>query len=351
MELFSAMPDQKRMYIGTDSGLSVMSQSSAGWQHCRHALDGKFIRAMANVRDANTVYACVTREGLYASRDAGESWDLALPGNVHSVAVDPNNPRVVYAGTEPVSLFRSADSGKSWAELTALKQQPEQVSDKWWFPQYPHEGHVLSIFVDWHDPRVLCVGLEHGGILRSVDGGDHWEDLSAGIEYLDIHTVKGDPNRSNLYYTATARGFYRSEQHGRDWIFSQQGIERSYFHDLVVIPGQPSTLLLATANGTPPAWMRKERAQAAIYRSTDDGLSWQQITGGLPASMERMVWNLTIDPNNRDHLYAATGEAQRQPTESGTTHGGVWASTDRGDTWKQVYEGPNTVRSVCVGVQ
>ena len=344
------MESMKRLYVGTDSGLTVLTGGGAEWLPYQDVLAGRFVRAMTAVRGINSAYACVIQDGLYATRNGGESWELALPGNVHSVTVDPNDPQIVYAGTEPVGLFRSSDGGRRWTELTALRNQPESVTEKWWFPQYPHESHVLSIFVDWHDPRVLCVGLEHGGILRSSDGGEHWEDISAGIEYIDIHTVKGDPLQPNLYYTATARGFYRSEHYGRDWLFSEHGIDRSYFHDLVVVPGQPPALFLTTANGTPPAWMRKEKAQSAIFRSLDGAVSWQQLTGGLPASMERMIWNLSVDPENPDRLYAGTGEAQGQRTEDAPTRGGVWLSRNRGDAWEQIYEGPKTIRSVCVGI-
>jgi photosystem II stability/assembly factor-like uncharacterized protein len=345
------MAEKKRMYIGKDSGLTVMCSRGSGWSHGRDVLAGKFVRAMTTVPGTNRAYACVVKDGLYATHDGGAAWKLSLPGNVHSVAIDPTDPNVVYAGTEPVSLLRSDDCGENWTEITALKDQPDGVKDKWWFPQYPHESHVLSIFVDWHDPRVLCVGLEHGGILHSSDGGAHWQDISEGIEYVDIHAVRGDPVYPNLYYAATARGFYRSDQYGRNWLFSEKGINRSYFHDLVVIAGDPPILLLTTANGTPPAWIRKGKAQSAIFRSLDHGVSWHQLTGGLPESMEQMIWNLSLDPDNPDHLYAATGEAQGQRSENADSRGAVWLSTNRGDSWKPIYEGPDTVRSVCVGLE
>ncbi len=115
-------------------------------------------------------------------------------------------------------------------------------------------------------------------------------------------------------------------------MFAERGIDRSYLDDLVVIPGNPPALFLTTANGTPPAWMRKEKAQSAIFRSLDCGVSWQQLTGGLPASMERMIWNLSVDGDNPDHLYAATGEAQGQRTEDSVSRGSIWLSRNRGDT-------------------
>ena len=110
------------MYIGSDSGLTVLTGDGAAWLPYREDLAGKFVRAMSAVRGVNHAYACVTQDGLYASRDGGASWQLVLPGNVHSVAVDPSDSNIVYAGTEPVGLYRSKDGGQHWTELTALRR-------------------------------------------------------------------------------------------------------------------------------------------------------------------------------------------------------------------------------------
>src|SRR6266545_6455624 len=111
------MLERKRLYIGTDRGLTVMASEGDGWKHFHDVLPGKFVRAMTTVRASNRVYACVTTDGLYSSADGGESWRLGFPGNVHSVAVDPNDSRVVYVGTEPVSLFRCPTPVKTGFEL------------------------------------------------------------------------------------------------------------------------------------------------------------------------------------------------------------------------------------------
>jgi photosystem II stability/assembly factor-like uncharacterized protein len=222
------------------------------------------------------------------------------------------------------------------------------VREKWWFPVYPHEGHVLSIAVDQQDPRILYLGLEHGGIVRSDDGGETWEDISAGIEYLDIHMVAPDPQKHNVVYAATARAFYRSEDYGRDWVLSHNGLNKDYMHDFVLHSGERSTLYMTTANGTPPAWMRPEKAEAAIFRSSDGGLSWMQLGGGLPSSLERMVWAVSGDPANHGVLYAGMGDYAPN-LKPGTTVGGeIWSSKDRGDTWSKVTELDSAIRSICV---
>jgi hypothetical protein len=71
----------KRLYIGSDSGLTVLTGDGAAWLPYREVLAGKFVRAMSAVRGVNRAYACVTQDGLYASRNGGESWQLVLPGD------------------------------------------------------------------------------------------------------------------------------------------------------------------------------------------------------------------------------------------------------------------------------
>jgi photosystem II stability/assembly factor-like uncharacterized protein len=336
------------MFVGTEAGVSVLLENDGRWDEERTTLTGKDIEAIAASHEAGVVYAAVRHDGVYASSDGGRSWDHVFGGDVRSLAVDPSNPTSVYAGTEPVHLYRSLDIGDSWAEIEGLQRLPESVRDKWWFPVYPHEPHVLSIYVDAHERRRIYVGLEHGGILRTDDGGESWEDISAGIEYLDIHMVAGDPAQESLVYAATARGFYRSEDYGRGWVLSHNGLSRDYMHDFVVRPGTSSALFMTTANGTPPAWMRATKAESAIFRSKGSGLSWQKLGGGLPSAMERMIWNVVGDPTDDARLYAGAGDYAATLPRDASPGGEVWATEDRGDSWHRVYEASSPVRKLCV---
>ena len=86
----------------------------------------------------------------------------------------------VYAGTEPSRLFRSEDQGESWRELEALLELPSRPT--WSFPPRPWTSHVRWIAPSPHDADLLLVGIELGGLMRSDDGGQSWEDHRPGAQ-------------------------------------------------------------------------------------------------------------------------------------------------------------------------
>ena len=94
----------------------------------------------------------------------------------------PSEPGVWYAGTSPQALFRSEDGGVNWAPVSGFNDHPEQArwvgSDK---DQTPDGGKLHSIVVDPRDPRHLYLGLSGGGIFESVDGGADWTPLNSGV--------------------------------------------------------------------------------------------------------------------------------------------------------------------------
>ena len=107
--------------------------------------------------------------------------------------------------------------------------------------------------------------------MRSFDRGDTWEDVSKGIDYLDIHVIANFPKRHDRYYVASARGFFTSDTPETGWTRAETGMTRDYFHDFLFLnpqtPGEPATMLIGTADGSPGFWRRENRgARAAIYQ-------------------------------------------------------------------------------------
>jgi photosystem II stability/assembly factor-like uncharacterized protein len=252
----------------------------------------------------------------------------------------------VYIGTEPVQLFRSDDCGEHWEELSALGDFPPEVKARWWFPTEPHIGHVLNIHVNPVDPRIIYLAVEHGGIFRSLDRGATWEDVSNGIDYLDIHMLSSLPNHLDRYYAATARGFYTSAEPAHGWVRAENGFSRSYFHDFVFLGSDDAepTMLVATADGSPGHWNRPEGARAAVFRSFDRAESWHRVGEGLPDSLEDNVWALITDPRDHDSAFIGLGSAFAQ---SGSRPGTVLESRDRGDHWQPLDLPVPAVRCLC----
>jgi photosystem II stability/assembly factor-like uncharacterized protein len=253
----------------------------------------------------------------------------------------------VYIGTEPIQLFRSDDRGTHWEELPSLGDFPPEIKARWWFPTEPHIGHVLNIHINPLDPRIIYLALEHGGIVRSLDRGQTWEDVSSGIDYLDIHMLASLPGRSDRFYAATARGFYTSEDPADGWVRAEHGFTRDYFHDFVFLPGEQEgenpTMLIATADKSPGSWNRPEGAKAAVFRSIDRGESWHRVGAGLPESLNDNVWGMTLDPRDHRGAFIGLGSAF---SESGSRPGAILATSDRGESWEPLGMAVPAVRTL-----
>jgi photosystem II stability/assembly factor-like uncharacterized protein len=147
----------------------------------------------------------------------------------------------------------------------------------------------------------VYIGVEEGGIYRSVDQGETWESLNEGL-YWDIHTVVPAPDGSRLYAT-TGRGFYRSDDGGQHWQHLMHGLERRYTVPLVASRRLPGRLYTAAAAGPPPSW--RQGANAALYRSDNGGEHWVRLEQGLPTRFDAMVRQIAID--DAGTVFAAAG--------------------------------------------
>ena len=346
------MNETNLFFLGTQKGVTIYRGNDDRWEEAGRHLSGVADCLACSKRHPEIIYCGVLHDGLYRTADAGNTWLRIFEGDVRSAAVDPTDDRVVYVGTEPVQLYRSENSGDTWEELKSLLDLPEEVKRNWKSPQPQYHAHVRDIHIDRDNPRCLYLSIEHGGIVRSFDRGQTWEDISKGIDYLDIHKVSNDPIRKDLYFVTSARGFFRSTDPARGWTrIEENGITRDYFHDFVFLKGEPPVMLIATAKGSPGHWNRTGMAQSAIFRSLDGGETWQQAGDGLPESMEKMVWTLATAPGNSSHVYAGYGQSDKGQAETRkmpTGLGAVWFSPDQGNSWREIRTGLPPVRAMCI---
>ena len=336
------MGEGVRLYAGTQHGLIVWRSKNGGWEEVGRRFKDGIIDSIYGCRQhPERVYVGVTHDGLYRTEDGGLRWIKVLDGDIRSVTVDPISDDVVYAGVEPVGLYRSEDRGENWKELPSLKELPEEIRKNWRFPQPPHLGHVRNIFIHPENSKTIYLCIEHGGIARSFDRGETWEDVSKGIDYLDIHVIANLPRSKERYFVATARGFFTSDNPAQGWVRAETGLTRDYFHDFLFLPpgrdGEGPTMLLATADKSPGFWRRENRgARAALFKSVNGAGSWTRITQGLAEDLDSMIWALVHHPTEPRSVFAGFGNVARGHASGAGGAGDVMISHDLGESWERL---------------
>lgn len=268
------------------------------------SLENRGARCLAvDPADPDTVYAGTTDEGLFKSEDGGRNWDR-LSGIPHprvtSVAVSPVDG-AVYAGTEPSGLFVSRDGGGSWRELEGMKNLPSAPT--WSFPPRPWTSHVRAISPSQEDPNLIVVGIELGGVLRSTDGGETWQDQRPGAQ-ADCHSLATHPAVPQSFYEAGGGGFAESGDSGNSWKSRDEGLQLHYTWGLAVDGEDPNLVYLSAAPGP----MRAHGGGftgAAIYRR-ESGNRWEPILERLP----EFPYALATDIESPGSLYAGFGDGR-----------------------------------------
>jgi photosystem II stability/assembly factor-like uncharacterized protein len=306
-----------RLYAAGDSAVAVVEDGKV-----RLTLEGRGTRCLAvDPEDPDTLYVGTTDEGLFKSESGGKRWER-LSGIEHprvtSVAVSPSDG-TVYAGTEPSTLFVSRDGGASWRELEGLKNLPSAPT--WSFPPRPWTSHVRAIALSYEDPNLVVAGIELGGVMRSPDGGESWEDQRPGA-YADCHNLAAHAAAPETLYEAAGGGFAESRNFGESWEAADAGLDRWYVWGLAVDSEDP-TLVYASAAPGPGRAHGPGFSDAAIYRRRAEE-QWEAVLEGLAA----FPYALCADPEASNALYAGFGDGE------------ILHTADAGTSWSEVAKIP-----------
>jgi photosystem II stability/assembly factor-like uncharacterized protein len=303
-----------RLYAATGDAIARVDEAGEAWT-VELSLSGSGAQCLAvDPAEPDTVYAGLREGGVRRSLDGGRTWqDCGLPEpGVFSLALSAADG-AVYAGTEPSRLFRSDDKGESWRELEALLDLPSRPN--WSFPPRPWTSHVRWIAPNPHDPDVLLVGIELGGLMRSTDGGASWQDHRPGAQ-PDVHSLTWHPHTPGRAYEAGGGGAAFSTDAGETWQPADEGRDRHYTWSVAVDPDDADCWYVSASTG-PFAAHGGHDPQARIYRRRDDQ-PWQPLAGGLPEPLPAMPYALVATDGR---LLAGLADGQ------------LWGSRDRGDTW------------------
>jgi len=258
---------------------------------------------------------------------------------IWALAVDYGQDGALWCGTIPGGLFHSTDRGETWTLNTPLWNLPARA--KWFGGGYDWPG-IHSILTHPSQPDRVTVGVSCGGAWRSHDRGQTWVNASRGMraafmpegqefdpEIQDPHLVAQCATRPDMLWAQHHNGIFRSSNDGDDWREITTAVPSSFGFATAVHPHDPETAWFVPA-------IKDERripvdGRFVVTRTRDGGASFEVLGEGLPdAEAFHLVYRhaLAVSP--------ADADPARVQLAIGSTTGSLWHSADQGDHWSHV---------------
>jgi len=316
--------DSQTVYVGAETG-GVYKTSNGGvsWNPANSGLPRYSVYSLI-IDPANhqTIYAAMIDEngnggGIYKSIDGGGSWQPTLLTPVSSLAIDPADSQTLYAGTLSGGVIKSGDGGSTWALCIFTLSGGD-------FP-------VIQLAIDPTSTQTIyAVTYFEGSMYKSTNGGVTWQPVIGNLTGNSsiINTVSIDPSKHDGIYIGTEDGVYKSINGGISW--SQAGSELFYTSVgcIAIDPSSSQTIYASVYND--------RNSTDILYKSTDGGDSWHEISNGLPSD---------------NSFFVALAIA---PTAPQTLYGGytwMFKTMDGGNSWNAINKGLNCTNVYALAVE
>lgn len=290
----------------------------------------------------------------FMSGSLGSVWHIE-PGH-------PSEPGVVFAGTQPAGLFRSNDGGSHWEPVEGLNNHPYRSA---WGGTGSGQSTLHSIQVDPRDAAHMFVSISTGGTYESTDGGTSWQisshrtvpttemakqmeaefatrfpELAAQMaeqfalpENVDpasqdeFHKLLIDPTNPDRLWGQAHIGVFRLDVGSPSgWVDVTEGLPSFHGFPLALSKRGPAAAYVVPLTFEEDNF-RVASGQLAVWRTCDDGKTWQALTKGLPGPHDyQSVYREGLD----------TDGLESEGVYVGTSNGEVYASADRGDHWQRL---------------
>ena len=250
----------------------------------------------------------------------------------------------VYAGVEDAALFQSKDGGKSWTELPGLRGHG--TGPGW----QPGAGGMClhTVILDPSDPKRIYSAISAAGAFRTDDGGATWKPINRGLysKYIPnptaevghcVHHIAMNPKRPGVLFMQKHWDVMRSDNAGDDWKEVSGNLPTDFGFVIDIHAHEPETVYVVPIKSDGEHFPLD--GQLRVYRSRTGGNEWEPLTNGLP--QKDCYVNVLRDAMAVDSL-------DKCGVYFGTTGGQVYASADAGDHWKPIVRDLPAVLSVEV---
>lgn len=311
--------DPERIFANNYGGGNFLSADGGrSWRDASTGYTGAQVRSLFIDPEQSSLVYAAARSGIFRTLDGGSTWSGIADENHYAlewnaVAVDPNDPNSILAGTNHWQiLVHSADRGKSWQSVLELGPNLG-VRDLAFSPTDPNL--VYAATAGFYSAGGFDSMIPGDGIYRSLDGGLTWEQATtnqfSGAHVLKLAIARDD--RGVVYAATSNQGMIRSRDKGESWELINQGFGLNpQVASTAVHPEDPQVVFAGLFSG-------------GIYRSQDGGDSWQMLSPGL--NPESYISSIAIDPAHPEVIYIAD------------LFSGVYRSLDSGENWHSFNEG------------
>lgn len=241
---------------------------TAIWQQTSGPVGAETIYALAiATANNNIVYAGTDKSGVFKTTDGGISWTAIglMNMKVSSLAVDPTDSQTVYAAIEWGGVYKTTNGGASWTAMNLSSTN----------------SNVCSLAIAPSNSQIVYAGITYGGVYKTTDGGMSWSQTSMTVTPQSLVI---DLTNSNIVYAGTeGTGVLKTTDGGASWtkmnnglgcLTSSNGEQNFYVYSLAIDPTDSQSVYAVATPDTVGNYQ--------IYKTTDGGVSWMQISNGFP---------------------------------------------------------------------
>ena len=323
-------------YVGRPDAVGAVGvfrrqADSGAWQHVLK--DHETFTVFVHPSDPNLVFAG-TSDGVWRSTDKGASFTRTnfpdAKRQIWSLIAIDSKPDTMYAGASPLDVYRSDDRGVSWRRLPN-PGIPERCTG-------PFAPRVMRMVQRPGHPNEIYAALEIAGAMRTMDGGETWEDLSDALValadrphlqsaivqqhtkaegMLDGHAITISPSEPDAPIIAVRMGLFRTRDGGKSW--EDMEVKRfspsTYGRDVKASPQDPKTLYTALS-------VAAASHDGGVYRSQDAGETWQRFD---KVQVHGTIMSIGLHNSDPKQVYIGA-----------RYEGEIYGTQDGGNTWESM---------------
>ena len=280
---------------------------------------------------------------VFRSNDLGDTWTHSSEGLTYGDD-GPKIPTVwnvtpahgsIFAGVEPAGLFRSEDGGANWSHVAGLREHPSRPG---W---QPGAGGLICHTIVPHpsDAEKMWVAISAVGTFATEDGGATWEARNRGVVDCNspdphpetgqcVHKLVMAAGQPDRFYQQNHCGVYRSTDGGKQWQDISAGLVSEFGFVFGAHPRDPATGWVIPLSH-PEEGRYAPGGSLGVWRTNDSGDSWQRHGDGLPQENAFVgVYREAMAVDRLDPVGVFFG----------TSTGQLYGSVDEGKTWSVVAE-------------